>query len=52
MNDIKVVPNPYVATNLMEEAFSNPNQNQERKLCLHIYLQDVKLKYLLLVVYW
>ena len=32
MNDIKVVPNPYVATNLMEEAFSNPNQNQERKI--------------------
>jgi len=32
MDEIKVVPNPYVATNLMEEAFSNPNQNQERKI--------------------
>ncbi|MBI45498.1 MAG: hypothetical protein CMG66_04970 [Candidatus Marinimicrobia bacterium] len=32
INDIKVVPNPYVGTNLMEEAFSNPNQSQERKI--------------------
>ena len=32
MDKIKVVPNPYVAANLMEEAFSNPNQSQERKI--------------------
>ena len=32
MSLIKVVPNPYVGTNLMEEAFSNPNQSQERKI--------------------
>ncbi len=32
MDLIKVVPNPYVGTNLMEEAFSNPNQSQERKI--------------------
>ena len=32
MNNIKVVPNPYVASNLMEEAFSNPSQSQERKI--------------------
>ena len=37
MDKIKAVPNPYVAANLMEEAFSNPNQSQERKLCLHIF---------------
>ena len=32
IDDIKVVPNPYVGTNLMEEAFTNPNQSQERKI--------------------
>ena len=32
LDGIKVVPNPYVGTNLMEEAFSNPNQSQERKI--------------------
>ena len=32
MDNIKVVPNPYVGSNLMEEAFSNPNQSQERKI--------------------
>ena len=32
MDRIKVVPNPYVGSNLMEEAFSNPNQSQERKI--------------------
>ncbi len=32
MADIKVVPNPYVATNAMEESISNPYLNQRRKL--------------------
>lgn len=32
MDDIKVVPNPYVATNAMETAISNPYLNQRRKL--------------------
>jgi hypothetical protein len=32
MNDIKVVPNPYVATNEMEEGVSNPFLNQRRKI--------------------
>jgi len=32
MDDIKVVPNPYVMTNMMEEALSNPFLNQRRKL--------------------
>ena len=32
MDDIKVVPNPYVATNAMEEAIYNPYLNQRRKL--------------------
>jgi len=32
MDDIKVVPNPYVMTNMMEEAVSNPFLNQRRKL--------------------
>jgi len=32
MEDIKVVPNPYVATNMMEPALSNPFLNQRRRL--------------------
>jgi hypothetical protein len=32
MSEIKVVPNPYVATNTMETAISNPNLNQRRRL--------------------
>jgi len=32
MSDIKVVPNPYVATNTMEAALSNPNLNQRRRI--------------------
>jgi hypothetical protein len=32
MNDIKVVPNPYVATNAMEPAVSNPYLNQRRRI--------------------
>lgn len=32
MEDIKVVPNPYVATNTMEPAVSNPYLNQRRRL--------------------
>ena len=32
MDDIKVVPNPYIATNLLEESIFNPNFNQRRKL--------------------
>ena len=32
MKNIKVVPNPYVMTNMMEEAISNPFLNQRRKL--------------------
>ena len=32
MEHIKVVPNPYIATNLLEESIFNPNFNQRRKL--------------------
>ena len=32
MDKIKVVPNPYVMTNMMEEAVTNPYLNQRRKL--------------------
>ena len=32
MDDIKVVPNPYIATNAMEQAISNPLLNQRRRL--------------------
>jgi len=32
MEKIKVVPNPYVATNLMEPALENPDLNQRRRL--------------------
>jgi len=32
MADIKVVPNPYIATNAMESAVSNPYLNQPRRL--------------------
>ncbi len=32
MDDIKVVPNPYIATNLLETAISNPELNQRRRL--------------------
>jgi len=32
MDKIKAVPNPYVATNMMETALSNPMLNQRRKL--------------------
>ena len=32
MDLIKVVPNPYIATNLLEESIFNPNFNQRRKL--------------------
>ncbi|MEC9376743.1 MAG: hypothetical protein VYC00_01420 [Candidatus Neomarinimicrobiota bacterium] len=32
MNSIKVVPNPYVMTNMMEPAVSNPFLNQRRRL--------------------
>ena len=32
MNDIKVVPNPYVMTNLLEESIYNTGYNQRRKL--------------------
>lgn len=32
MENIKVVPNPYIATNTMEQALSNPLLNQRRKL--------------------
>ena len=32
MGNIKVVPNPYVMTNMMEEAVTNPYLNQRRKL--------------------
>ena len=40
MDMIKVVPNPYVATNLMEEAVTNPQLSQRRKLAFtHIPAQ-------------
>ena len=32
MNDIKVVPNPYVGTNMMEPAVSNTQLNQKRRI--------------------
>ena len=32
MDNIKVVPNPYVMTNMMEEAVTNPYLNQRRRL--------------------
>ena len=32
LKDIKVVPNPYVGTNAMEEAVINPFLNQPRKI--------------------
>lgn len=32
MENIKVIPNPYVATNVMEPSVSNPNFNQRRRL--------------------
>ncbi|WP_456442533.1 hypothetical protein [Caldithrix abyssi] len=32
MDDIKVVPNPYIATNAMEPAVANPFLNQRRRL--------------------
>jgi len=32
LDEIKVVPNPYVMTNSMEPALSNPNLNQRRRL--------------------
>ncbi|MCB0281663.1 MAG: hypothetical protein H6627_07075 [Calditrichae bacterium] len=32
MSDIKVVPNPYIATNSLEEAVSNPYLNQRRRI--------------------
>jgi len=44
INEIKVVPNPYVGTNLMEEAFSNPNQNQERKIMFTHLPSNCKIK--------
>ena len=33
----KVVPNPYVMTNMMEEAVTNPYLNQRRKLLFTQY---------------
>ena len=32
MENIKVVPNPYVMTNMMEEAVTNPFLNQRRRI--------------------
>ena len=32
MSEIKVVPNPYIGTNAMESAVSNPYLNQPRRL--------------------
>ena len=32
MDNIKVVPNPYVMTNMMEEAVTNPYLNQRRRM--------------------
>ena len=39
LDSIKVVPNPYVMTNMMESAVSNPFLNQREKSCLLTYLQ-------------
>ncbi len=40
MKDIKVVPNPYVATNMMESAVANPYINQPRRFAFtHIPAQ-------------
>ena len=45
MSDIKVVPNPYVGTNMMEPAVSNKSLNQRRRLLFtHIPAQcDIKI---------
>ena len=32
MKDIKVVPNPYIGTNLMEQSLANKDRNQQRRL--------------------
>jgi hypothetical protein len=32
MKDIKVVPNPYIATNMMEPSLANKDRNQQRRL--------------------
>lgn len=41
MNEIKVVPNPYIVTNTMEPAINQPGFNQQRKLMFtHIPAQS------------
>ena len=44
MDDIKVVPNPYVMTNMMEEAVTNPYLNQRRKLMFTHIPADCSIK--------
>ena len=51
MKEIRVVPNPYVATNVMEPSVSNQFLNQRRRLLTNIPLKQ-PLKYLLSVVCW
>ena len=53
MDKIKVVPNPYVMTNLLEESIYNTDFNQRRKLMFtHFYLHNVSLKYIQFLVFW
>ena len=44
MDNIKVVPNPYIATNLLEESIFNPNFNQRRKLMFTHLPSECKIK--------
>ncbi len=44
MNQIKVVPNPYVATNTMESAVSNIGLNQSRKIMFTHIPADCEIK--------
>ena len=44
MEDIKVVPNPYIVTNVLEEAITNPGFNQRRKLMFTHLPAECKIK--------
>jgi len=44
MKDIKVVPNPYVATNLMESAVANSALNQDRRIMFNHIPEECEIK--------
>ena len=44
MENIKVVPNPYIATNVLEESIFNPNFNQRRRLMFTHLPAECKIK--------